>query len=220
VYVANVDEAENTVEAREQSMQLQLQGGSAAVTAEESSRGLAEAQQELAGRGAGYELGFGYVKNFGSPRGLDGIRLEYAITDGTRTANLHVIISGTRLATLGFSRALEEPEEELRGWALDQLTRPLPRSGAATTATRRCSAGIRSRSADGRGTRTTQGRPTRPRMSGTSAPPLGKWAMPLAPGMVRQRRAQATLLVATPRGLLWARRALFSVSGLKVRARV
>jgi hypothetical protein len=121
VYVPNVDEAENTVEAREQSMQLQLQGGSAAVTAEESSRGLAEAQQELAGRGTGYALGFGYVKNFGSPRGLDGVRLEYAITDGARTANVHVIISGTRLATLGFSRGLEEPDEEVRGWVLDQL---------------------------------------------------------------------------------------------------
>jgi len=117
----NVDEAENTVEAREQSMQLQLDGGSAALTADDAVRGLAAAEQELAGRGAGYGLGFGYVKNFGSPRGLDGIRLEYAITDGVRTANLHVIISGTRLAILGYDRAVAVPDEALRGWALDQL---------------------------------------------------------------------------------------------------
>jgi hypothetical protein len=91
------------------------------LTADDEVRGLADAQQELAGRGAGYALGFGYVKNFGSPRGLDGIRLEYAITDGVRTANLHVIISGTRLAILGYSRVVDEHDEELLTWALDQL---------------------------------------------------------------------------------------------------
>jgi hypothetical protein len=78
-----VDEPENTVEAREGSMRLQLAGApGAAATAGEAAAGLAEAQRELAGRRAGYGLGFGYVKNFGSPRGLDGIRLEFAITDG------------------------------------------------------------------------------------------------------------------------------------------
>jgi hypothetical protein len=116
-----MDEAENTVEARQASMQLQLDGGSAAVTAEDAARGLTGAQQELAGRGAGYGLGFGYVTNFGSPRGLDEVRLEYAITDGVRTSNLHVVISGTRLGILGFSRGVGEPEEKLRAWALDQL---------------------------------------------------------------------------------------------------
>ena len=120
VYVANVDEAENIVEAREQSMQLQLDGGSAAVTVDDAARGLTEARQELAGRGADYGLGFGYVKNFGSPRGLDGIRLEYAITDGARTANLHVIISGTRLGILGYTRQVDHPDDDLRVWVLDQ----------------------------------------------------------------------------------------------------
>jgi hypothetical protein len=116
-----MDGAENTVQAREESMQLQLAGGSAAVTADEAISGLTEAQQELAGRGAGYGMGFGYVKNFGSPRGLDGIRLEYAITDGVRVANLHVVISGTRLGIRGLSRAIEEPDEELRAWVLNEL---------------------------------------------------------------------------------------------------
>jgi hypothetical protein len=121
VYVPGVDGSENTVEAREESMRLQLAGGSAAVTAGEAAAGLAEAQRELAGRGAGYGVGVGYVKNFGSPRRLDGIRLEYAITDGERVANVHAIISGTRLSILGYGRALEEPDEGLKTWALDEL---------------------------------------------------------------------------------------------------
>lgn len=117
-----MDEAENTVEAREKSMRVQLAGTSAAVTAAEAAAGLAEAERELAaGRGAGYSVGFGYVKNFGSPRGLDGIRLEYAIIDRERVANVHAIISGTRLAILGYHRTLEEPDEPLRAWALAEL---------------------------------------------------------------------------------------------------
>jgi hypothetical protein len=91
------------------------------VTAEDAARGLTEAQRESAGRGAGSGLGLGHVTNFGSPRGLDGIRLEYAITDGERTANLRVVISGTRLAILGFSRSVEEPDAEPRSWVLDHL---------------------------------------------------------------------------------------------------
>jgi hypothetical protein len=118
-----VHESENTVQAREQSMQLQLAGGSAAVTVAEATAGLEEARRELAGRGAGYDVGFGYVKNFGSPRGLDGVRLEYAVTDGERVANVHAIISGTRLGILGYSRAIEEPDVKLRAWALDELYR-------------------------------------------------------------------------------------------------
>jgi hypothetical protein len=122
VYVQGVDGPENTVEAREESMRLQLAGGSAAVTAGEAAAGLAEAQRELAGRGAGYCVGFGYVKSFGSPGGLDGIKLEYAITDGERVANLHAIVSGTRLSMLGYGE-VEEPDEKLRTWALDDLYR-------------------------------------------------------------------------------------------------
>jgi hypothetical protein len=126
-----VDESENTLEAREQSMQLQLAGGSAAVTVAEATAGLEAARREFAGRGAGYGVGFGYVKNFGSPRGLDGIRLEYVLTDGERVANVHAIISGTRLGILGYSRSIDEPDKELHAWALEELYRAagaIPRS--------------------------------------------------------------------------------------------
>lgn len=105
-------------------MRTQLAGASAAVSAEEAAAGLAAAQRDLAeGRGAGYGVGFGYVKNFGSPSGLDGIMLEYALTDGVRIANAHAIISGTRLSILGYHRTAEAPDEQLLGWALDKLYR-------------------------------------------------------------------------------------------------
>lgn len=101
---------------------MQLAGASAAVTAEEAAAGLAAADRELAeGRGASYGVGFGYVTNFGSPRGLDGIRLEYALTDGQRVANVHAIISGTRLALLGYQRTIQELDEQLHDWALKAL---------------------------------------------------------------------------------------------------
>jgi hypothetical protein len=119
-----VEAGENTVAAREESMRVQLAGASAAVTADEAEAGLAAAQHDLAeGRGAGYGVGLGYVKNFGSPRGLDGIKLEYALSDGDRVANVHAVISGSRLAMLGYHRTLEEPDEQLLGWALDKLYR-------------------------------------------------------------------------------------------------
>jgi hypothetical protein len=119
-----VEADENTVEAREESMRVQLAGASAAVTADEAAVALAAAQRDFAeGRGAGYGVGFGYVKNFGSPRGLDGIKLEYALTDGDRIANLHAIISGTQLAILGYHRTVEEPNAQLLDWALDKLYR-------------------------------------------------------------------------------------------------
>jgi hypothetical protein len=116
-----VEAGENTVEAREESMRVQLAGASAAVTADEAAAALAAAHRDFAeGRGAGYGVGFGYVKNFGSPRGLDGIKLEYALTDGDRVANLYAIISGTRLSILG-NRTVEEPDAQLLEWALDKL---------------------------------------------------------------------------------------------------
>lgn len=118
-----MDDKENTVEEREGSMRLQLAGGSAAVTATEAASGVDAAHQELAGRAAGHGVGFGYVKGFGSPGGLDGIKLEYAITDGKRVANVHAIVGGTRLSILGYDRAVAEPDERLRKWALDDLYR-------------------------------------------------------------------------------------------------
>jgi hypothetical protein len=119
-----VGDEEDTVAAREESMRVQLAGASSAVTAAEAAAGLAAAERELAGgRGSGYGVGLGYVKNFGSPSGLDGIKLEYAITDGERVANVHAIISGTRLAILGYHRTVEKPDEQLHEWALDKLYR-------------------------------------------------------------------------------------------------
>jgi hypothetical protein len=67
------------------------------------------------------QAGFLRVKNFGSPRGLDGIRLEYALTDGGRVANVHAIISGTRVALLGYDRMLDEADGPLHDWALRAL---------------------------------------------------------------------------------------------------
>ena len=61
------------------------------------------------------------MKNFGSPRGLDGIKLEYAVTDGDRVANVHAIISGTRLAMLGYPRVPDEADGQLLDWALEKL---------------------------------------------------------------------------------------------------
>lgn len=118
-----MDVPENTVEAREDSMRVQLAGSSAAVRAAEANAGVEEAMREVTeGRGAGYEVGFAYVKSF-DRSGADGIKLESAITDGTRVANLHVIVSRTALSVLGLDTWMTEADEELRAWVLDQLYR-------------------------------------------------------------------------------------------------
>jgi hypothetical protein len=123
VYVRGVDLAENTVQAREESMRVQLAGASSAVSAAEARVGVDEARREVTqGRGAGYEVGFGYVKSF-DRSGADGIELEYVITDGTRVANLHVIVSRTALSVLGLDTWMTEADEKLRAWALDELYR-------------------------------------------------------------------------------------------------
>lgn len=118
-----MDVPENTVEAREESIRVQLAGASAAVSAAEAHGGTEEAMREVTeGRGAGYEVGFGYVKSF-DRSGADGIQLEYVITDGTRVANLHVIVSRTALSVLGLDTWMTEADEELQAWVLDELYR-------------------------------------------------------------------------------------------------
>lgn len=71
----------------------------------------------------GYGVGFGYVTSFGSPNGLDGIKLEYAISDGERVANIHAIISATRLTILSHKHGAADPEAALHVWALAELYR-------------------------------------------------------------------------------------------------
>ena len=109
------------MEAREESMRAQLAGVSAAATAAQAKAGLEQAMREVTtGRGVGYDVGFGYVKTFDQPS-ADGIELEYALTDGTRVANLHVSVSRTALSVLGLDPWMTEASEELRAWVLDRL---------------------------------------------------------------------------------------------------
>jgi hypothetical protein len=60
------------------------------------------------------------VKNLGSPRGLDGIRLEYP---QRRRADRERACDHQRhpLALLGYDRTLDEPHAPLRHWALRAL---------------------------------------------------------------------------------------------------
>jgi hypothetical protein len=106
---------------REESMRVQLAGHSSAVTQTEAEAGLAAAQADLAGgKGSGYGVGFGFVKSFGSPNALDGIRVEFALTDGQRVANVHAIVSGSHLASLRQDRDAV-PDQELLVWMYQRL---------------------------------------------------------------------------------------------------
>lgn len=106
---------ENTVEARERSLRLQLDGMSQAATKAEAQGGVKAARADLR---SGYGVGFGLIKSFGSPDGLDGIKLLYAVVaeDG-REANIHVVVTGTALAMLGYDTI----DESLQRWILDRL---------------------------------------------------------------------------------------------------
>jgi hypothetical protein len=130
-YGRNVDAPENTVEAREESMRVQLAGVFSAVTREEAEAGLAAARADIeSGRGSGYGVGFGFVKSFGSPNGLDGIRVEFAITDGERVANVHATVSGTQLSMLGKARSAPT-DDEILTWMFErlyQMAGAIPRS--------------------------------------------------------------------------------------------
>ena len=95
---------------------MQLAGASAAVTAEEARGGIEAARSDLAsGRGKGYDIGLGFIKNLGSVRGEDGITLCLAITDGSREANFHAKISGSR------SASARGQDEDLGQWATERL---------------------------------------------------------------------------------------------------
>jgi hypothetical protein len=112
---------ENTVESREQSLQLQLQGVSQAATKAEAERGVEAARADLE---SGYGVGFGFIKSFGSPDGLDGVKLLYAVVaDDGRQANIHVVVTGTALATLGYARFPNTIDASLAKWILECLHR-------------------------------------------------------------------------------------------------
>lgn len=112
-------------------MRVQLAGVSSAVRREEAEVGVAAARADVEnGRGSAYGVGFGFVKALGSPRGLDGIRVEFAITDGERVANLHAIVSGSQLAMLGQPGRIAT-DGEMIAWMLDRLyevTGAIPRN--------------------------------------------------------------------------------------------
>jgi len=106
---------ENTVESREQSLQLELQGVSQAATKAEAERGVEAARADLE---SGYGVGFGFIKSFGSPDGLDGVKLLYAVVaDDGRQANIHVVVTRTALAI----RFADTIDESLQEWILECL---------------------------------------------------------------------------------------------------
>jgi hypothetical protein len=101
---------------REESLRIQLAGASSAITADEAKRGIEGAHAALTdGRGKGYGIGFAPIKNFGSVRGEDATTLCIAVTDGTREANLHVKVSGSR------SAVISAREEHTGSWVEDRL---------------------------------------------------------------------------------------------------
>ena len=110
---------ENTVQKREQSLRCQLAGVSQAATAAEARRGVNAARADLS---SGYGVGFGFIRSFGSPAGLDGIKLLYAVVaDDGAQANIHVIVTGTALARLGYDRLPATADDDLQKWILEQL---------------------------------------------------------------------------------------------------
>ncbi len=113
---------ENTVQKREQSLRCQLAGVSQAATKAEAERGVEAARADLAS--SGYGVGFGFIKSFGSPGGLDGVKLLYAVVaDDGRQADIHVVVSGTALATLGYDPFPATVDDDLQTWILEQLHR-------------------------------------------------------------------------------------------------
>lgn len=110
---------ENTVQKREQSLRCQLAGVSQAATNAEAERGVEAARADLA---SGYGVGFGLIKSFGSPGGLDGIKLLCAVVaDDGRQANIHVVVTRTALATLGYAQFPGTIDESLQEWILECL---------------------------------------------------------------------------------------------------
>lgn len=110
---------ENTVESRERSLRLQLDGVSQAATKAEAEGGVEAARADLS---SGYGVGFGLIKSFGSPNGLDGIKLLYAVVDDDgRQADIHVVVTGSALAMLGYARSPDTIDDSLQKWILRRL---------------------------------------------------------------------------------------------------
>jgi hypothetical protein len=84
------------VEEREQALVNQLAGGSPRVQAEEATTGVEAAKNDQAKNG--YGVGVGCCKQQKRTGSLDGIRLIYAVSDGSRHASVDVIVSGSTLA--------------------------------------------------------------------------------------------------------------------------
>jgi hypothetical protein len=83
--------------------------------------GLTEARQYVKdGRGAGYGVGFGFVREIEKP-GLDGRQFEYAITDGARDGTIHVIVSATAMVALAHEEPPVASDDELQAWVLTRL---------------------------------------------------------------------------------------------------
>lgn len=81
----------------------------------------AAAHRELSdGKGAGYDVGFGFARKM-EDRGLDGVRLAFAMTDGDREATIHVVVSGTAQAVLAGQVPHITTDAELAAWAQDRL---------------------------------------------------------------------------------------------------
>lgn len=111
-----VTEVTDPIRDREESLEAQLAGRSQAVSADEAKAGIEAARSDLrSGKGSGYGIGFGYIKNFGSIGSQDGVTLCFAITDGEREANFHANVSRTQLATL------EAHGENVDAWIADRL---------------------------------------------------------------------------------------------------
>jgi hypothetical protein len=106
--------SESTVESREQSLQTQLSGVSSAATKAQAERGVEAARADLA---SGYGVDFGFIKSLGSPGGLDGVKLRYAVVaDDGRQADIDVVVSGTALAMLGHVQSRESVDESIQAW--------------------------------------------------------------------------------------------------------
>lgn len=72
------------------------------------------------GRGAGYGVGFGFARRIGD-HSLDGVRLEYAMTDGEREGTMHVIVAGTAMAVLAGQDPPIRTDADLAAWAQERL---------------------------------------------------------------------------------------------------
>jgi hypothetical protein len=85
--------------------------------------GVAAAHRDVRdGKGSGYDLGFGFVRKIEDP-GLDGQKLEFAMTDGTREATILAIVSGSAIASLAHEDPPVTTDDELVAWAVERLYR-------------------------------------------------------------------------------------------------